>query len=167
MFSAVVYNSCTGSCKKYAELISDQLGIPAVEFGKARVAGEGKVIYIGWLFAGKIKDLDKASDMYDIGAVVQVGMGAVYENSEKAAREKNSIKAETPLFCLQGGFNLAKLPLPLRVIMKIKNKEIVSRLMAKPELNAQEKATLKMAQTGVGEPAEWCVDDVVAWCKAH
>ena len=55
MFSAVVYNSCTGSCKKYAELISEQLGIPAVEFGKARVAGEGKVIYIGWLFAGKIK----------------------------------------------------------------------------------------------------------------
>lgn len=167
MFSAVVYNSCTGSCKKYAELISEQLGIPAVEFGKARVAGEGKVIYIGWLFAGKIKGLDKASDMYDIGAVVQVGMSAVYENSEKTSREKNAIKAETPLFCLQGGFNLAKLPLPLRVIMKMKNKEIVSRLSAKPELNAQEKATLKMAQTGVGEPAEWCVDDVVAWCKAH
>ena len=167
MFSAVVYNSCTGSCKKYAQLISEQLGVPAVEFGKARIAGDGKVVYIGWLFAGKIKDLDKAFDMYDIGAVVQVGMSAVYENSEKTGREKNGIAGDIPLFCLQGGFDLKKLPLPLRLIMKVKNKDIVSRLKAKPELNEQEKATLKMAETGVGEPADWCVDDVVAWCKAH
>ena len=167
MFSAVVYNSCTGSCKKYAQLISEQLGVPAVEFGKARVAGDGKVVYIGWLFAGKIKGLDKAFDMYNVGAVVQVGMGAVYENSEKDGREKNAISGDIPLFCLQGGFDLRKLPLPLRIIMKVKNKDIVSRLKAKPELNEQEKATLKMAETGVGEPADWCVDDVVAWCSAH
>lgn len=167
MFSAVVYNSCTGSCKKYAELISEQLGVPAVEFGKARVAGEGKVVYIGWLFAGKIKDCDKALQMYDVGAVVQVGMAPVRDDSEKESRRKNAIKAELPLFCLQGGFNINKLPLPLKLMMKLKNKEIAATLRQKAELTEQERATLKMAETGVGEPAEWCVDDVVAWCKAH
>ena len=45
MFTAVVYNSCTGSCKKYAELIAEQLGINAVEFGKAKGLGDGKVVY--------------------------------------------------------------------------------------------------------------------------
>lgn len=44
MFTAVVYNSCTGSCKKYAELIAEQLGINAVEFGKAKGVGDGKVV---------------------------------------------------------------------------------------------------------------------------
>ena len=24
-----------------------------------------------------------------------------------------------------------------------------------------------LAETGYGEPASWCVDDVVAWCKEH
>ena len=63
MFTAVVYNSCTGSCKKYAELIAEQLGINAVEFGKAKGLGDGKVIYISWLFAAKIKGLYKALHM--------------------------------------------------------------------------------------------------------
>ncbi len=167
MFTAVVYNSCTGSCKKYAELIAEQLGINAVEFGKAKGLGDGKVIYISWLFAAKIKDLDKALDMYDVGAVCQVGMGAVTDETEKFARKKNGLKPEMPLFCLQGAFNLKKLPLPLRLIMTVKNKEIVKRLSAKGELSEQDKATLKMAETGCGEPASWNVDDVVAWCKEH
>lgn len=167
MFTAVVYNSCTGSCKKYAELIAEQLGINAVEFGKAKGLGDGKVVYVGWLFAGKIMGLDKAFDMYDIGAVCQVGMGAVNEESEKIGREKNGMKPEMPLFCLQGGFDLKKLPLHYRLMMTLMNKNIAKRLNEKGELNEQEKATLKMAETGCGEPASWCVDDVVAWCKEH
>lgn len=167
MFTAVVYNSCTGSCKKYAELIAEQLGINAVEFGKAKGLGDGKVVYVGWLFAGKIMGLDKAFDMYDIGAVCQVGMGAVNEDSEKIGREKNGLKPEMPLFCLQGGFDLKKLPLHYRLMMTLMNKNIAKRLNEKGELNEQEKATLRMAETGYGEPASWCVDDVVAWCKEH
>ena len=167
MFSAVLYNSCTGSCKHYAELISKELAIPAFELGKEKIGDNDKIVYIGWLLAGKIMGYAEAAEKYKIGAVVQVGMAPVSAGSEAAARAKNDIDANVPLFCQQGGFNLKKLPLHFRLIMKLKNKEIAARLKAKSELNEQERATLKMAETGIGEPASWCICDIVEWCKAH
>lgn len=167
MFSAVVYNSISGSCKRYAEMISAKLSIPAVDIKNAHVRSGGKVIYVSWIMAGKITGLEKAMSKFNVGAVVQVGMGAVSEKSEAFAREKNAINPEIPVFCKQGAFDINKLPVHFRIIMRMKNKEIAERLNKKGNLNEQEKATLKMAETGKGEPACWCVSDIVEWCKAH
>ena len=54
MFSAIVYKSTTGSCKKYADLLSARLHIPAFPLGKEYIPADTKIIYVGWLFAGKI-----------------------------------------------------------------------------------------------------------------
>lgn len=169
MFSAIIYNSCTGSCKRYAELISKELSIPAVDLKKASGVS-GKVLYIGWLMAGSIMGYKKAKEKYSVAAVAQVGMAPVTESSEAQGRQNNDISPDVPLFCLQGGFDINKLPLHFRLMMKLMNKNIAEKLRAKAEkteLNAQEKATLKMAETGVGEPAAWNIDDVIEWCKAH
>lgn len=40
--------------------------------------------------------------------------------------------------------------------MKIKNKEIAARFEGKENLSDAQKATYKMASTGVGEPPCWC-----------
>lgn len=167
MFNAIVYDSCTGSCQKYAELLSAQLHIPAFKLGKEHIRDGGRIIYVGWLFAGKIVGYAKAAGKYDVGAVVQVGMSPVFEKSESVARDKNDISTDVPVFTRQGGFNINKLPLPLKLIMKIKNKEIAARFEGKGNLSDQEKATYKMASTGVGEPPCWCVEDILEWCKAH
>ena len=167
MFNAIVYDSCTGSCQKYAQLLSANLHIPAFKLGKEHVRDGGRIIYVGWLFAGKIVGYAKAAGKYDVGAVVQVGMSPVFEKSESVAREKNDISPDVPVFTRQGGFNINKLPLPLKLIMKIKNKEIAARFEGKGNLSDQEKATYKMASTGVGEPPCWCVEDILEWCKAH
>lgn len=167
MFNAIVYNSCTGSCQRYAEMLSAQLHIPAYKLGKEYIKDSDRIIYVGWLFAGKIMGYDKAAKKYDIGAVVQVGMSPVSAKSEATAREKNTISADVPVFTRQGGFDLNKLPLPFKLIMKIKNKEIAARFEGKSNLSEQEKATYKMAATGAGEPACWCVCDIIEWCKAH
>lgn len=167
MFSTVIYTSTTGSCKKYAEKLSLALAIPARPLAEAHVPSGTKAIYVGWLFAGKIMGYEKAAKKYDIGAVVQVGMSPASDKSEKTGREKNAISADVPLFTRQGGFNINKLPLPFKLIMKVKNKEIAARLEKADNLSDAAKATLKMAKTGVGEPACWCVDDIVKWCKAH
>ena len=167
MFNAIVYESCTGSCQRYAEMLSAQLHIPAFKLGKEHVRKGSRIIFIGWLFAGKIMGYAKAAGKYDIGAVVQVGMSPVFAKSESIAREKNDINPDVPVFTRQGGFNINKLPLPLKLIMKVKNKEIAARFEGKENLSDQEKATYKMASTGVGEPACWCVEDIVEWCKAH
>ncbi len=165
MFSSIVYTSTTGSCKKYAELLSARLHIPARPLGKEYVPADTKIIYVGWLFAGKIMGYDKAAAKYDIGAVVQVGMSPASEKSESVGRKKNAIDPSVPLFTRQGGFNINKLPLPFKLMMKVKNKEIAARFEGKTDLTDAQKATFKMAKTGVGEPPCWCVDDIVKWCK--
>ncbi|MCI7136068.1 MAG: hypothetical protein SPI09_09505 [Candidatus Limivicinus sp.] len=163
MLSAIVYHSLTGSCKKYAELLSAALHIPAFPLGKEHVKEGGKIIFIGWAFAGTIKGYRKAAEKYDVAAAVLVGMGAVSEGSAGFVREKNGIPASVQVFCLQGAFDLNKLPLPFKLIMKIKCKDIVSRLEAKGTLNEQEKALYTMASTGSGQPASWNVDEIVRW----
>ena len=134
MFSAIVYKSTTGSCKKYADLLSARLHIPAFPLGKEYIPADTKIIYVGWLFAGKIMGYDKA---------------------------------DVPVFTRQGAFNINKLPPHFRFIMKIKNKEIAARFEGKENLSDAQKATYKMASTGVGEPPCWCVDDIVKWCAEH
>jgi|GEM_PF-5382263 len=51
MFSAIVYKSTTGSCKRYAELLSARLHIPAFPLGKEYIPADTKIIFVGWLFA--------------------------------------------------------------------------------------------------------------------
>lgn len=167
MISAIVYNSCTGSCKKYAELLSARIHAPAMPLESAYVRDGGKIIYVSWIFAGKVCGLEKAARRFNVAAVVQVGMGAVYDKSETVCREKNSIPRGAAVFCRQGGFNLNKLPLPFKLIMKLKCKAIAERLESKGQLNEQEQATLTMASTGVGGPAHWDVDDIVDWASAE
>ena len=106
MFSAIVYKSTTGSCKKYADLLSARLHIPAFPLGKEYVLADTKIIYVGWLFAGKIMGYDKAAKKYDIGAVVQVGMSPVSAKSEEVCRKKNAVSADVPVFTRQGAFNI-------------------------------------------------------------
>ena len=167
MFSAIVYKSTTGSCKRYAELLSARLHIPAFPLGKEYIPADTKIIFVGWLFPGKIMGYEKAEKKYDIGAVVQVGMSPASAESEEIGRKKNAISPDVPLFTRQGGFNINKLPPHFRFMMKIKNKEIAARFEGKTDLTDAQKATYKMASTGIGEPPCWCVDDIVKWCAEH
>lgn len=167
MFSAIVYSSCTGSCRRYAEILSSELGIPALPIEKARIGRDDRIIYIGWLMAGKIKGYKKALEKFNIGAVAQVGMSPATTESEEQGRKNNPVSVDIPLFTLQGAFDIKKLPLPYRLIMKAVTKSIAEKLGAKAELTEQEKATLKMARDGAGEPAAWCVSDIVEWCRVH
>lgn len=165
MFNAIVYSSCTGSSKRYAEMLSAQLHIPAHPLGKEPLRPGSKIIFVGWVFAGKVMGYKKAAKKYDVGAVVSVGMSPVGPKSEDLARKANSLGAGMKVFCRQGGFNINKLPLPFKLIMQVKNKEIAERFEGRSDLSPQEQATYTMASTGVGEPPCWCVDDIVESCK--
>lgn len=171
MISAIIYSSTTGSCKKYAEKLSAALHVPAFDAKKVYTPKGREVIYVGWLFAGKVVGLEKAMKDYDVAAVVQVGMSVSGPEANAACREKNALDASVEVFSLQGRFNLNGLPLPLKLIMKIKNKDIVKRLnavAAKGALTPAQQATLKMAETGYGEPATWDgVQVVIDWAIAR
>lgn len=164
MISAIIYNSKTGSCEKYAQLIANGLTLPPKKMGSP-VRHDGQIVYVGWTFAGSIVGLKKAMQKYNVAAAVQVGMGAVSEKSADFVRQKNGLPETVKVFCRQGGFHMDKLPLPFRLIMKVKNKQIAAGLEKKGQLNEQEQALLNMAKTGSGEPASWDVSDIVDWAK--
>ncbi len=167
MIDIVVYTSGTGSCEKYAKILSEKLNIPAVTLEEVGALPGKKVLYIGWLMAGKVVGLEKARGKFLVSAVVQVGMAPVSEERTRAAKEKNRITPEMAFFCKQGAFHMSQLSGPMKVAMKVICKKLEGDLKKKPALNEQERALYRMVTTGDGEPADWNVDDIVAWCKAE
>ena len=103
--------------------------------------------------------------------VVSVGMGDPAVNPAEVCRKKNGLGSDIAVFPLQGRFDLKRLPLPYRLIMKIKIKDIAKRLnakAAKTTLTDAEQACLTMATLGHGEPATWDgINDAIAWDVAH
>ena len=171
MIDAIVYSSLSGSCEEYAQRMSAALHIPFFTEKSGLCPVGRKIAYIGWLFAGKVVGLDKAMDRYDVCCVVSVGMGDPAVNPAEVCRKKNGLGSDIAVFPLQGRFDLKRLPLPYRLIMKIKIKDIAKRLnakAAKTTLTAGEQACLTMATLGHGEPATWDgINDAIAWDVAH
>ena len=170
MIQAIVYSSTTGSGRYYAEELSRKLAIPAYPAKSCPLSAGFEVVYVGWLMAGKMVGLSAAMKKYNVRVVVPVGMGDPAALTEDVVRSKNGLGADVVVFPLQGRFDIDKLPLPFRLIMGAKNKEIAARLQGKAKktaLNDAEKACLKMAENGRGEPATWDdINKVVAWVKA-
>ncbi len=168
MMNAIVYNSATGSCERYAKELSRALHIPCHPLDQAPARSDAKVIFVSWVMAGMVVGYKKAAKKLNVAAVVPVGMAPISEDGAKAARAKNAIPEDVAVFCKQGAFHMAKLPAPLRLIMKLKVKDIQKQLeasRAKAPLNPQAQALYRMVTTGEGEPASWDVSDIVSWAK--
>lgn len=165
MVSAIVYSSKTGSCKRYAEMLSAALHVPAMTIEKAPVRNDGEVIYVGWAMAGKVVGYEKTAKKMNVTALVQVGMSPVTEKLLGEVREKNAVPDGVQVFAKQGAFDMKKLPIPYRIIMKAINKKIATGLSKKAERTAEEEATYQMALNGAGQPAAWDVSDILAWAK--
>ncbi len=155
MISAILYKSATGSCERYAHVMSRKLALPSYPVDRCPLPKGMEVIYIGWLMNGKVQGLDKAMKAYEVKAVVQVGMSGPTAGAEESCRRKNGLDSGMPVFTVQGGFHMNRLSLPMQFIMKKVNPGIVKRLERKGELSAAEQATLVMAAGGEGEPATW------------
>ena len=164
MLSAIVYNSMTGSCKHYAELLSARLHIPCHPFHDSYVRSNGEVLYIGWVKAGRVVGYKSAASRMNIVAVAAVGMSPIGPGSIDVGRRANKIPDSVAYFPLQGSFNLNQLPKGMQLIMRCITKGIAKKLSKKGNLTAQEQATYKMATTGAGDPAEWDVSAIVDWC---
>ena len=166
MIAAIIYNSVTGSCKRYADELSRQLHLPAYPLGSAPTRADGELIYVGWIMAGGIVGWKKARSSGAVAAVVAVGMAPPSGKTAEGIRAKAGIPASVPVFVLQGGFHLDKLPAPMKLIMKWKVRDIAKQLeakKAKAPLSAEEQALWNMVQRGSGEPASWDASEVVNW----
>lgn len=106
---AIVYQSNTGHTEKYAELLSSDLNIPfySLDEAKGKLAKNDEIIFLGWIFATKIKGLNKALKRYAVRCCGAVG---VYPASDSYVEDlKKANNADIPIFYMRGGINYDKL----------------------------------------------------------
>ena len=99
---SIIYASKTGTCRKYAEELSERTGVPCYPIREA--PPEGPVVFIGWL-RGRFLVGSNKIDSGRIQAVCIVGLSPEI-NAPKIAFD-NGIRA--PAYYLRGEINRSKL----------------------------------------------------------
>lgn len=162
--NAIVYTSNTGYTAQYASLLGKRTGLPVYsleEAGKALPAGN-RIIYLGWLMAGKVQGYAKAAKRYQVAAVCGVGMGA---NGSQLAevRKGNAMGDGLPLFTLQGGFDMGKLKGIYKLMMRVMAKTLGKSLANKQDRTAEEDQMLRLLTQGGSCVSEENLQPVLDW----
>ena len=164
--NAIVYTSNTGFTAQYAKLLGEKLCLPvyALDTAEGELAAGAEIIYLGWLMAGQVKGYKQAAKRYKIAVVCGVGMGASGSQIEDICKS-NAIQEDTPVFTLQGGFDLGKLHGPYRLMMNTMRHTVGKKLAAKPDKTAEEQDMLDLLQNGGSRVNEENLHPVLEWCK--
>ena len=160
----IVYTSNTGHTERYAKMLGDMTGLPVCELCEAerRLTHHERVIYMGWLFASSVKGYAKANKLFDIKAVVGVGLcptGALLDEVREAIKLPNS----TPLFTVQGGMDYEK----LRGINKFMIDMLKRSLAKKRDRSKQEEATLELLSSNADLVSPDNLESVVKWIESE
>lgn len=93
-FDAIVYTSNAGHTKAYAEMLGKMTGLPVYDFHGARrlLIADSKIIYLGWLMAGKIKGYSQANKEFNVKALCGVGMASGESQLSDMRKSNQSLK---------------------------------------------------------------------------
>lgn len=163
---AIVYESNTGFTKKYAELLSEATGLMAIEQKKegGQIKKGAEVIYMGWLMAGGVKGYKKAQKKYHVRALAAVGMGSPSEKAVNDIIQKYSI-SDTPVFYLQGGFDMNKLHGTYRFMMKNMAKMMGNAVSKKEVKTDEELLMLDLIKNGRDFVTAEKLEPIMTWLK--
>ena len=162
--TAIVYTSNTGYTAEYARLLGQKTGLPVCSLSEAsqRIAAGSAILYLGWLMAGSVKGYKKAAGKYAVCAVCAVGMGKTGSQMQDVGKT-NAIPAETPLFTLQGGFDLQRLHGIYKLMMTIMKKTAGKGLAEKADRTPDEDAMLELLLNGGSRVSEENLAGVLQW----
>ena len=162
--NSIVYTSNTGYTAEYARLLGERTGLPVYSLAEAerKLAAGNRVIYLGWLMAGKVQGYKKAAKRYKVQAVCGVGMGGNGSQLQEV-RKANAISEKTPLFTLQGGFDINKLSGVYKLMMTIMVKTAGKGLAEKQDRTPDEDVMLEMLTRGGSRVSAENLAEVLAW----
>lgn len=149
MIKAIVYTTNTGSTAQYARMLGELVQLPVFSLSDAarKLENQTEIIYLGWVMASQVKGYTKAAKRFRVRAVGAVGMAST-GSSDQAVLEKNQIPAGTPVFILQGNFQVKKLRGIYRLMMEIMVKSAGKALSEKENRTAEEDDMLDMMLHG-------------------
>lgn len=164
--NSIVYTSNTGYTAEYARLLGEKTGLPVYSLAEAeqKLAAGNRVIYLGWLMASKVQGYKKAAKRYKVQAVCGVGMGGTGSQLQEV-RRANAIPEKTPLFTLQGGFDIQKLSGVHKLMMTIMVKTAGKGLAEKQNRTPDEDVMLEMLTQGGSRVSADNLAEVLAWVE--
>ena len=166
--NAMIYTTNTGSTERYARLLAEQTGLPAYSLAEAKkaVPAGAEVICLGWIMAGLVKGYASAAKRYQVRAVCGVGMGRTGTQTD-SVRKKSAIPAGTPLFTLQGNFDVKKLHGVYRPMMELMVKTAGRSLAKKKGRTPEEDDMLDMMLHGGERVKAENLSAVLDWYNAQ
>ena len=149
MIKAIVYTTNTGSTAQYARMLGELVQLPVFSLSDAvrKLENQAEIIYLGWVMASQVKGYAKAAKQFRVRAVGAVGMAAT-GSSDQTVREKTQVTVGTPVFILQGNFQVKKLHGLYRLMMEIMVKSVGKALGEKENRTAEEDDMLDMMLHG-------------------
>lgn len=162
--NAIVYTSNTGYTAEYARLLGNRTGLPVYDFKTAcqKLVKGNSVIYLGWLMAGNIQGYKRAVGKYHVCAICAVGIGATGSRMQDV-RKTNTIPESTPVFTLQGGFDLERLTGIYKLMMTIMKNTVGKGLTDKADRTPDEDAVLNFLTNGGSRVSEDNLKEVMVW----
>lgn len=160
---AIVYTSCTGHTQQYAQMLGKELDLSvySAEEGIAQLPRGCRVIYLGWLRAGRVKGFRKAARHFHICAVCGVGMFDTGTMTDEV-RKATAISPSIPLFTLQGGIDKSRL--------KGMNKKIIAMLIKglsdQKQRSPQDERMLELLLTDKNYVSRENIQDVLSRCQS-
>ncbi|HIZ44538.1 MAG TPA: flavodoxin domain-containing protein [Firmicutes bacterium] len=133
MNAVILYGSRYGSTRRYAEMLSEQTGIPAVSYTDApSLSDQELIVYLGGLYAGGVLGLSKTLAGFSNQAVppkmilVTVGLSDP-EEAENQENIRRALQKQCPaaildqakLFHLRGAIDYQKLSFSHRAMMAL------------------------------------------------
>ena len=136
MKTLIIYGSQYGSTKRYAEHLSETLGIEAVDYKQVKdLEGYDRIIFMGGLYAGGVLGLKKAvGKMTDHQELIIITVGVTDPNETEYFSEiRKSIKAKIPanlyneekIFHLRGAIDYSQLDMKHRFMMSMFHKMVL------------------------------------------
>lgn len=151
----IIYGSCYGTAKLYAEALSEKTGIKAVSYD--RISGLDRyetIVYVGGLYAGGVRGMAKTvkkipADTCRRFIVVTVGLADPEDEKNvrniRASAGKQipgGLRARTEFYHLRGGIDYGKLNLVHRTMMKLLYEQV-----KKQPVEQQDAETRAMIET--------------------
>ena len=166
--NSIVYTSNTGYTAEYARLLGEKTGLPVYSLAEAeqKLAAGNRVIYLGWLMAGKVQGYKKAAKRYKVQAVCGVGMNPT-GSQIPLVRQVNGLAEALPVLTIQGGLNMKKLHGFKKLLLKSMGGTIGRQLMAKQERTPEGDAILDMFRNGGDRVSMQNLKEVAAWYEAQ
>ena len=132
METIIIYGSCYGTAKVYAEALAERMKSELLPYDKVKEpAGYERIIYVGGLYAGGVMGMTRTAkkipaDQCKKFVVITVGLADPddeknVENIRKAALRQISeaLAGKTEFYHLRGGIEYGKLGLKHRIMMKM------------------------------------------------